>query len=353
MTILPPELWLRILHLAAQPDVDARADEHLPFQPTPTQRLGAHVALVARLVRVCRAWHNWLLPTLYENVELGKGTISLPQHVRRVVLPYTSTTYDSHPNPAAVVEDLHQCAQVEVLCRPPAGVLVGKSFTGPPPVSLPSLQRLEWCLIEDTDDPVQGGINSLVGFALACPNLRYLSLLLDGPASVCPNEQRIASMSKLETLRLSTRASWIVRSLSQYLVFPVLKTLILDHATVYGFITPFMMDVGRTVTRLELGDDTPFDIPSWLFNILHDFPVLQDLGYHFCVMKAPSPPPTHNRLRRIRLHPGKPAHRIRDDLYFHGQGEWPPFMQDPQWQIVVESITAQGRDVALGWEESR
>ena len=134
----------------------------------------------------------------------------------------TSTSYDSNPDELIVVDNLRQFAQLEILTRPP-GRPVGRRFTGPPPVALPSLQRLEWCLIEDTDDPTQGGINSVIDVVSECPNLRYLLLLVDGPAFARPTERRTESLLKLETLRLATQASWIIAILSQSLVFPALK----------------------------------------------------------------------------------------------------------------------------------
>jgi len=274
MAVLPPELWLHILHIA----IKLCADEYRPFQPIPDQRLGAHVALVARLTLVCRLSHTWLLPTLYIDVKISQEPIPFPQHVRRAVLPYTPTSYDSNPDPLIVVDHLRQFAQLEILTRPP-GRRVGKRFTGPPPVVLPSLQSLEWCLIEDTND---GGINSVINVVSERPNLRYLLLLVGGPVFARPTERRTKSLLKLETLRLATQATWIIAILSQSLVFPALKTLILDRATVYGLIAPFMRDIGRTVTRLELGDDVVFSTENWLQSVLQDFPTLQNLGYYLC-----------------------------------------------------------------------
>jgi len=88
---LPPELWLRIFHIALEPDVDTRADEYTPFIPAPRGLMGAHVRLAAQLVRVCCSWHTLLLPTLCRDIRLSKGSIPLLQHARRVVLPYSST----------------------------------------------------------------------------------------------------------------------------------------------------------------------------------------------------------------------------------------------------------------------
>jgi len=67
---------------------------------------------------------------LYSEVEISREPIPYPQYVRRIVLPYTSTSYDSHPDPSAVVDHLRQCAQVEILSRPPEGRLE-KRFTRP------------------------------------------------------------------------------------------------------------------------------------------------------------------------------------------------------------------------------
>jgi len=137
-----------------------------------------------------------------------------------------------------------------------------------------------------------------------------------------------------------------------------------------------MRDIGRTVTRLELGDDMVFSTENWLQSVLQDFPTLQDLGYHFCAAIKVPLQPTHQYLRCIRLHPGKPSVRIRDDLVWkrlrshrdafnqsgmtslttfisHDQEQWSPFMRDPRWELTVESITAKGRKVVLDWEETR
>jgi len=54
-TEFPPEIWLRILHIVLEPDVYPRADESMPFLPTPEGEMGAHVGLAAQLVRVCRS----------------------------------------------------------------------------------------------------------------------------------------------------------------------------------------------------------------------------------------------------------------------------------------------------------
>jgi len=362
---LPPELWLRILHIAIGPVFNPRADEREPFQPTPTGRLGTHVKLTARLLCVCRSWYALLLPTLCRDVQLGKGSIPLPQHVRRIVFPYPSSKEKADPNMIAMAEQLRQCTQVEILCRPFATYIT--HFPGPPAIPLPSLQRLEWFNLRNSQHP---GINSFVDFLLQCPNLQYLLIGSLQLHEWIPDYDVKVSLPSLKTLRLRYERGYVIDDLLANWSLPALTTLILDSPVYHMDFRKFWVGVGRNLIRVELGDDMRFGHHDYLVYCLQGCPMLQDLAYHVCATGLPMETPIHPALRRVRLQVAqRTAHfaesRVGQNLRNHliafndaemknlttfilyGREDWGTLTNGPDWKTLKEKIIMQGREIIL------
>ena len=361
--VLPPEIWLHILHIAVQPEEHPRADEHEPFQQVPQQQLGPHVKLTARLVRVCRAWHSLLLPELYKDVELGGGAIiTRPQHVRRVVLPYAFTAQDIHHDPALAVEHLRQCSEVEILSRPLEASLQDLC-AGPPAIPLPSLQRLEWWQGAHIDR--SGGINALVDVLVQCPNLRYL-FVVGRPGAIPLDHATDVCLPVLETLRLRYLNGYFLFQMLRGWSLPVLKTVILDLPPVNANLALFWHKFGANLTRVELGKDIRFLMNDRLSDCLRGCPVLEEICYYFLFTAPPKTVPTTPRsLRRVRIHAAENHavwkserwvmlnghfkafnHSGMENLTtFILHGDWDSYLSDPRWRTIKERIAAQKREI--------
>ena len=369
--VLPPEIWLHILHIAVQPDEHPRADEHEPFQPVPQQQLGPHVKLAALLVRVCRAWHSLLLSALYKDVELGGDTIILlPQHVRRVVLPYAFTAQATHHDPAVAVEHLRQCTQVEILCRP-LEASIEDICAGPRAIPLPSLQRLEWWQGAHIDR--SGGINALVDVLAQCPNLRYL-LVVGRPGGIPLDHATGVCLPALETLRLRYLNGYFLFQMLRGWSLPALKTVILDLPPVNANLSLFWHKFGANLTRVELGKDIRFLMNDRLSDCLHGCPVLEEICFYFLFTAPPKTVSTISRsLRRVRIHAADNHAVWKSERWvmLHGHfkalnhsgmeklttfilhGDWDPYVNDPRWRTIRERVAAQNRWLVLQREYDR
>ena len=358
---LSPEVWLRILHIALEPDVDPRADEYTPFIPNPEGEMGAHVALAAQLVRVCRSWYALLLPTLCRDIRLGKGSVPLLQHARRVVLPYTSTD-------ESTVEQLRQCSEIKTLCRPYCSQDWRANYNQdvPPAIPLPSLERLEFYMPEKSQHV---GINSLGNVLLQTPNLRYLYFESLAMSDYLPYLDMRIELPLLETLRVYHMRGYIVEDLLSVWVLPALKTLILDNPVIHANLQRFWSLAGRTLTRVELGPVIQFMNHDYLGLCLENCPVLEDLGYFICLTNLPDHRQSHPTLRRIRLHLGHwadifksvPRTLLREHLiefhhsgmqslatfYIHGSEYLDAYTSGFDWEALKKQIATEGREIVL------
>ena len=366
---LPPELWLLIFDIALLPNNDFSVDEYEAFQPSPTQRNAQHHEDALQLALVCYTWHSLLLPTLCKDIKLCGRQIPLPQHVRRVVLPYTTTTMVIHPhNPSAVVEQLQRFIQIETLCRP-AALAIGKPLPGPPAIALPSLRRLEWCHLPHLDH--SGGINSLLDVLSQCPSIRYL--FVSGLTHQTPllDTQRDTHVPTLETLRLRYSNDDFLQILCRWSL-PRLKAVIFDIPLTWSHyytssFSDFWIKFGRNLVRVELGKDIGFRTGDYLTNCLRGCPALQDLGFYVFFTACPSrvlQPIRHRSLRRVHLHAApygflntqETWSALREHMAalnhpgmerlttFHKHGEWDALVHDPQWSAIEDGVTAQGRE---------
>jgi len=292
-------MWPRILHIVLEPEVDPRADEYTPFLPAPKGLMGAHIGLAAQLVRVCRSWHTLLLPTLCQDIQLGRGPIPLLKHARRVVLSYASTD-------ESTVEQLRQCTDIRILCRPhwspQAYYIGGYNQDAAPAIALPSLQRLE-CDIPPESNCT--GINSLVDTLLQSQNLRYLYLNSRTGIEIPQYLPTRVELPLLETLRIHYQLGYTIQHLLAAWVLPTLKSLILDNPLIHANLEGFWASVGKTLTRVELGPTSRFQHYDYLDLCLQHCPVLQDLGYYVWAANPPSHRRSHARLQRLRLHLGR------------------------------------------------
>ena len=369
-SLLPPEIWLHILNIVVQSDDDLRADEHQPLQPPPDLQLGKRAAFIAELACVCRAWYELLLPLLCTNVKLGGEPIPLPHCVKRVILPCALANPKIRYDPAVIVDHLRQCTQVETLCRP-AEMDVEAQGAVPPAIPLPSLQRLEWCYSRSMDH--LGGIHSLENTLSQCPNLRYLFVTGFTEILLVDEETRV-NVPTVETLRLRFHNdSFIHHLLSSRWSLPGLKTVILDTSpTIFRSLhCLFWNKFGRNVTRVELGKHISFSPSDYISACLDGCPALQELGYYpfFITHRVPDRQ-AHGSLRRIRLHASPNDDLSQSEMWtlllrhiyrfnylgmeklttFVLHDNWTSFIHDSRWDGVIDSITAEGRELVLNVE---
>ncbi|KAK1229769.1 hypothetical protein PQX77_007146 [Marasmius sp. AFHP31] len=276
---LPPELWLKVFHWATQSSQDAFSTTYEPFSHSPFTEEEQVLRRVKRsLPLVCRAWHALSKEFLYRDVRIGPAQGSLQKalcaheesqsranFVRRVVLPYQSTTTPTYSSdPLTSVEILKLCSQLEVLVRPrlfiPSGL---QGFSDAPrfefevdSLSLPSLKRLEWIYYPEAERT--GGINSLTDVLHHSPNIEYLHL-----GGLNPRTQIISGHSillpRLKTICVSSLTAQVIHQVCYRWTLPVLSHLIIGAVNLPSVSTMWekyseqleSVELGRHITFLQ------------------------------------------------------------------------------------------------------
>ncbi|KAL7283622.1 hypothetical protein ACG7TL_003057 [Trametes sanguinea] len=380
---LPVELWLEIFRWATlTPSTHALyATKYLPFDVMAVHGSDEAKSTKRALSLVCKQWRAWTEPLLYEDIvipmaDLPLGdrmplcapsyredkTATLPcaHWVRRVQLPYSSTTVTSPPpSPIKAVEVLASCQSVEVLVRT-ADTFSPMAFefeTDCPP--LPSLKRLDWW--HHNEAARTGGINSLSHVLKNAPNLEYLSI----GGELWPhfmNEPPVC-LPRLTTLHLRRVNAFFVLQMSRWSL-PALEHVVFDQIQNADVYWPFWKVFGTQVRTVELGVSLKFYIRDFLSFVFSGCPNLEELNYYVLFTHVPQVEHPQESIRTIGLHAfsnaffriGSPEFWSQLRQHFEAftkanfpslrriklYGEWTPIVKDAEFELLVRPLRDRG-----------
>ncbi|KAG7099748.1 hypothetical protein E1B28_001561 [Marasmius oreades] len=370
-SLLPPELWLEVFYWATlHPTRNAFSTTYRPFSNSQSIEEELILRMKRSLVLVCRDWHLLTKEFLYRDVRIGpaqkalKKALCIPEDghdcdgyskfVRRVVLPYQSTTTPTHcSNPLTSVEILKHCSQVEVLVRP-------RLFTSPgwqAPVDiprfefeadslpLPSLKRLEWNYNVEAERT--GGINSLTIVLRDSPNIEYLHLGGFGPRTQFSASHAI-HLPKLNTVSVATLTAHIAYQLTYRWSLPSLSHLIIGALNLPSLSTVWEK-YGEQLETVEFGKHLSFLQRDLVGPCVQSCPNLRELNYYIFFTLPPFFSEENSVVETIGLH-AYPNEMLSDttatwglldghfDTLFRGAfpmlrnihlyGDWSPFLTD-------------------------
>ncbi|KAK7058582.1 hypothetical protein VNI00_002218 [Paramarasmius palmivorus] len=330
-THLPNELWIEIFEWATIcPTLSVFATSYEPFCNSQSPEADKVLRTKRTLALVCREWYALSQEFLYSDVRIGRSQSSLKsvlsrqesnsnaKFVRRVVLPYQSTTTPTYtPDPLPSVEILKLCNQVEVLVRPR---LFSTIPTQNLPVDiprfefdadctpLPTLKRLDWNYNFEAERT--GGINSLNVVLRNAPNLQYLFLGNFTDRTYTTTSQPI-QLPKLQTLSLSTISAQILYQLAYRWSLPSLTNVIIGALYIHSIET-LWEKYGEQLKSVELGRHVGFLMGDHLGPCLQACPNLEELNYYIFFTLPPMFTDTHHSIISVGLH-ASPNMMVEDE----------------------------------------
>ncbi|KAI9057947.1 hypothetical protein FKP32DRAFT_1660413 [Trametes sanguinea] len=377
---LPVELWLEIFRWATlTPSTHALyATKYCPFDVMAVHGSDEAKSTKRALSLVCKKWRAWTEPLLYEDIvipgadyssncmplrgsscrEDETATLPCARWVRRVQLPYSSTTVTSPPpTPIEAAEALASCRSVEVLVR------TGDTFssdsmafefeTDCPP--LPSLKRLDWW--HHNEAARTGGINSLSHVLHNAPNLEYLSI----GGELWPhfmNEPPVR-LPRLTTLHLRRLNAYFVLQMSRWSL-PALQHVVFDQIQNADVYWPFWKVFGEQIRTVELGVSLKFYVRDFLSFVFSGCPNLEELNYYVLFTHNPQVEQPRESIRTIGLHAfpnaffrmGGPEFWSQLRQHFEAftetnfpslrrirlYGEWSAIVEDAEFKQLVQSL---------------
>ncbi|KAF9270735.1 hypothetical protein L218DRAFT_915048 [Marasmius fiardii PR-910] len=370
--LLPPELWLKVFYWATQhPTRNAFSTTYKPFSNSQSVEEELILRLKHSLALVCRDWHVLSKEFLYRDVRIGPAQNALKKalcmsedghdcdgyakFVRRVVLPYQSTTTPTYSsNPLASVEILKHCSKVEVLVRPrffvsPEWQLlvdVSRFEFEAESLPMPSLKRLEWTYNVEAERT--GGINSLAAVLRDSPNIEYLHLGGFGPRTQIPTTP-IIHLPKLNTISVVTLTAHIVYQLSYRWSLPSLSHLIIGALSLPN-LSALWEKYGEQLETVEFGKHLSFLQRDLVGPCVQFCPNLKELNYYVFFALPPRFSEENNSIESVGLHAHRNEMLNSDsdatwgllDGHFHAllggsfpmlrnihlYGDWSPFLAD-------------------------
>ncbi|ESK92136.1 hypothetical protein Moror_4787 [Moniliophthora roreri MCA 2997] len=318
---LPPEMWLSIFNWATfYPTRNAYSTTYQPFCDFQFSEADRTFRTKRVLALVCREWYALSKEFLYQDIRIGRSQGSLmtaldrrgdgagyAKLVRRVVLPYQSTTTATYnPNPLPSVEILKLCNQLEVLVRPRLFSTASPDLPIELPrfefeadcTPLPTLKRLDWNYNFDAERT--GGINSLNVVLRNAPNLQYLFLGNFTDRTYITTAQPI-QLPHLRTLSLSAISAQILYQLGYRWSLPSLTHIIIGALYIHN-IESLWENYGEQLGSVEFGRHLGFLMGDHVGPCLASCPNLEELYYYIFFTLPPTFTDVHYSITSVGLH---------------------------------------------------
>ena len=387
---LPIELWLQIFRWATlDPWTHALyATEYKPFETTDANIANTVGSATKRaLVLVCKQWRRWSLPLLYEDIlipgahpsfeavlregeDLHDGTVIPPcaKHVRRALLPYSSTITSTPLAPHAL-DVIELCKSLQVLVRS-ADLNCPTSYefeTNCP--DFPSLKRLDWWHLNEAART--GGINSLADVLKVAPNLEYLSV----GGEIWPSYLSTPNvhLPRLTTLRFRRVNAFFVLKLCRWQL-PALAHLVFDQFQNPEAYWPLWEAYGSQVRSVEFGLSLKFYVIDFLAYVFAGCPGLEELN---CYAHFTHPPPTTRTMEKLHTvgmhaHPNSFYPERSEEYWAHLErhfaawsepafpalknimlyGDWEAVVADKEFERITKPLREKGCNIevaAMEW----